>query len=107
YGHQASATDREEHGRRELIGASDRSEMGRRPAAAPAGEDVPAAWHRHLAQDHGRLVGAVRGPARSFVPVDEEVVLNSKVIGTDDTSVKVLDRRNFLKDTRGICRQTP
>jgi len=37
-----------------------------------AGEDVRAAGHRHLAQDHGRVDGAMCGTAGSFVPADEE-----------------------------------
>src|SRR5690242_6604105 len=73
--------------------------MGGPATLAPAGgEDVRAAWHRHLPQDDGRVDGAVRGAARSFVSVDEEggaefQSLSSEVIGTDDTSVKVLDRK--------------
>src|SRR5450755_4479181 len=46
--------------------------MDRSPTAAPAREDVRAAWYRHLAQNHGRVDGAMCGTARSFVPIDEE-----------------------------------
>ena len=47
--HQAAAADREGHGGSQLVGASDRGEMGRPSAAAPAGKDVRAARHRDLA----------------------------------------------------------
>ena len=48
------------------------AETGRPPAAAPAREDLRASWGRDLAQDHGRLDGAVRRSARSFVSVAEK-----------------------------------
>ena len=140
---QAAATDREEHGGSELVGASDRGEMGRSSAAAPAGEDVRAAWRRDLAQDHGRLDGAVRGTARSSVPVDEEGAVElqgdrhrryQREGAGPETSLcqdradlavcrrcspsgdrvrlharreRAPARRNFWKDTKGICRRTP
>src|SRR5947209_4333272 len=72
------AAHREEHGQRQLTGAGDRSEMGRSSAAAPAGEDVRAAWRNDLAQNHGRVDGAVREAARSALSGDEEGTVRVK-----------------------------
>src|SRR6202011_1432215 len=57
---QAGATDREKHGGGKSVSASDRGKVGRSSAAAPAGKDVRAAWHPDLAQNHGRVDGAMR-----------------------------------------------
>jgi hypothetical protein len=65
-------TDREKHGGGKSVSASDRGKVGRSSAAAPAGKDVRAAWHPDLAQNHGRVDGAMRETAGSLVPVDEE-----------------------------------
>src|SRR5215475_16072154 len=46
--------------------------MGRSSTAAPAGEDVRAAWRDDFAQNHGRVDGAMRETARSAVCGDEE-----------------------------------
>ena len=53
-----------------------------------------AARRGDLAQDDGRMDGAVRGSARSCsTRRRKRVLFESKVVGTDDTGVKVLDRK--------------
>jgi hypothetical protein len=66
------SSDREEHGEREFTGASDRGEVGRSSATTSAGKDVRTAWRADLAQNDGRLDGAMRGAARSVVRSGEE-----------------------------------
>lgn len=49
----------------------------------------------------GRWDGAVCGVPRSVVSGDEEGAVAPRVTGTDDTSVKVLDRNFLLQDHSG------
>ena len=91
--HQAAAADREEHGGSELIGASDRGEMA---------DHQPLHRQEKMFERHGidisrkTMGGWMAQCAELLDPLYQlmkKELLSSKVIGTDDTSVKVLDRK--------------
>ena len=61
-----------------------------------------ASGRANLAQDDGRVVGAVRRSCSNpLYQSAKKVLFRSKVIGTDDTGVKVLDPKlNFARTGR-------
>ena len=65
-------------------------------------------FERHGVEISRKTMGGwmppVRGTAQSSVSVDEEGAVESKVIGTDDTGVKVLDRKLPFARTGGSGR---
>ena len=90
-GDQASAADRKEHGRGESAGAGDRSQE-RGSSALHRQEKI---FERHGVDISRKTMGGWLAQCADLLqPLYgslKEVLFQSKVIGTDDTGVKVLD----------------
>jgi transposase len=91
--HQGATADREGHGGSQLVGASDRGEMGRSSAAAPAGKMFERQGIEISRKTMGGWMAQCAELLDPLYQLMKKELLRSKVIGTDDTSVKVLDRK--------------
>ena len=89
-----------ERGGRIATGARDRQQNSRPPARARAREDLQPLW-RGDPDHHGRPDAAMAQLLDPLYVRLKQFVLSSKVVGTDDTPVKVLDRKLTRATRRG------
>jgi hypothetical protein len=91
---RVAATDREEHGGSKLIGASDRSENWADHQPLHRQEKM---FERHGINISRKTMGGWMAQCAELLDplyqLMKKELLSSKVIGTHDTSVKVLDRK--------------